>query len=145
MRRILSLLLLATTTLLTACVSDDGPTAQFVGDADGGMDVAREHAYTILTEVTFDGETQPAGFTVEFAPLPLGIEDERPYPVGTVLVQDSALENLGFITPRGRAFAFDTDGNSHDRGFGKREAQIATLLGRTSGVLRLRRVSPLDG
>ena len=145
MHRLATSLLLALATLLPACASNDDPT-RFAGDTYADtFKVAREHAYTVLTEVRFDGETQPAGYTVEFVPLPLGVQDERPYLVGTLLVQDTGLASMGFITPGGRAFAFDTNGASHDRGYGKRDGQVAGLLGRHGRRPRYQRISPLDG
>ena len=90
--------------------------------------MATEHAYTRLVEVRFAGAPDAAGYLVEFTELPLGILDERPYPPGTVLVQDRQLRNVGFLTPQGRAFAFDADGRAQDRGQGGRDAQVSALL-----------------
>jgi len=128
-----ALLLALTTALATGCASgrSAGPTGL------DGERVAREHAYTQLLEIRVGGESAVGGYLVEFTAVPLGIRDERPYPVGTVLVQDADMRTVGFVTPAGSGFAFDEDGWSHPRGRGARADVVGLILG-TREPLRFR-------
>ena len=130
--------LLLAALLLPACGSSAPRQVQAAG-AD--LSVARDHAYTRLVAVRFGDDIGAAGFLVEFGELPDGIQDERPYTPGTVLVQDPDLTSLGFITPGGRGFRYAADGSAVELGYGKRDAHVTTLLG-GEGRIRYEVVSP---
>lgn len=139
--RLLTALLLALSCVLTPGCASSGSGHGEAKDMASGPNhaVARDHAYTRLLEIRLDDETQVSAYLVQFDVLPQGVIDERPYPVGTALVQDTDLNTLGFLTPKGQAFRFDDDGRSHSLGFGARHQQIALILGPgTSPNLRLR-------
>ncbi len=135
MPRCLAVLLL----LLVGCASRAEHVAAARVERD--LQVASGHAYTRLVEVRFGDPAELAGYLVEFAGLPLGIRDERPYSPGSVLVQDRKLANLGFITPGGHAYAFDADGLAHDRGWLSRDEHVRALLG-ASGTPIYHVISP---
>ncbi len=135
MSRLTALLLALTTALATGCAS--GRSASSV-ELDGPR-VAREHAYTQLLEIRAGGDPAVRGYLVEFTAVPLGIRDERPYPVGTVLVQDADMTTVGFVTPSGSGFAFDDAGTSHERGRGTRADVVGLILG-TREPLRFRAI-----
>ena len=90
---------------------------------------ARDLAFTHTYEVRFGSNESVAGYFVEFFNVPEGVVDRRLYPTGTALVQDLDLETVGFITPSGRAYAFDEHGNAVDLGYDGRHDHVAKLLG----------------
>ncbi len=125
--------------LSPACASGGGKQGGQETGTDLGL--AQGNAFTNLLEVRLGSSQEVAGYLVEFEGVPLGIVDDRPYPVGTVLVQDTSLQTLGFLTPRGNGFRFDGDGRSHDEGHGTRIELIARIMN-TGEHLRLRAVTP---
>jgi len=94
------------------------------------LGVARELAFSHTWAVLFEDEAEASGYIVEFDAVPEGIVDERLHPPGTVLIQDRDLATIGFITPGGRAYAFDERGRAIDRGADARTRLVASFFGR---------------
>jgi hypothetical protein len=109
--------------------------------ADGSdHSIARENAYTLLVEVRADDDVEVSGYLIEFEKLPVGVVDRRPYPIGTILIQDIDLNMMGFLTPGGHAFRFDSEGRPYSLGYGHQNELVARVLN-TSASLRFRPVS----
>ena len=76
----------------------------------------------------------PSGYVVEVLDVPQGLRDERPYPVGTWLVQDIDFTLVGFISPSGTAYVFGDDHRARPAGFGSRDMSVAAILKRQGHV-----------
>ena len=122
MSRPAALLLLALLGCAAGTSSIDDEAAAFTGQP------ARDLAYTHTYEVRFGAEELVTGYVIEFYSTPEGMLDRRLYPVGTVLVQDTDLVTIAFITPGGRAYTFDDRGDAHDRGFDGRDDHVQAIL-----------------
>ncbi|MDG2148385.1 MAG: hypothetical protein P8N09_02560 [Planctomycetota bacterium] len=138
MRHLSALLLALSSAMLGGCASGPPPAREVADGSDHS--IARKNAYTLLVEVRADDDIDISGYLVEFEELPVGIVDRRPYPVGTILVQDIDLNTIGFLTPGGHAFRFDDEGRSHSLGYGHQNKLVARVLN-TSADLRFRPVS----
>ena len=101
------------------------------GDSIDPRKIATDLAYSHTYAVTFTEDGKTIGYVVEFYRVPQGIIDRRSSPPGTVLVQDLDLENIGFITPGGRAFRYDARGGAHDMGFAGRDQHVASFFGQS--------------
>jgi hypothetical protein len=130
-----TVLTMALTMALTGGCASDGRGSVETEAAHHG--IAREHAYTRMLEVRVVDDITIVAYLVEFEDLPIGVIDERPFPIGTALVQDVKLNTVGFLTPGGEAFRFDDDGASHSLGHGSRHELVARVLG-TSAHVRFR-------
>ncbi|MEW6742924.1 MAG: hypothetical protein AB1486_09205 [Planctomycetota bacterium] len=93
---------------LVACTStDEGrpspPRADTGRDTgyDGGYDGGHV-PYTSNWKVRLGDEIQ--GYLIRYEQIPLHEAVTRDSPTGTVLVQNSRLEAVGFVTPRGAAY-----------------------------------------
>lgn len=92
--------------------------------------LARQLAWTHTHEIRFGEDSFVSGYLVEFLTMPAGLEDDRPYPAGTVLLQDEQLRDIGMISPDNRAYTFDAQGRIVDLGHGGRDDQVAAIYGR---------------
>ncbi|GJM21195.1 MAG: hypothetical protein DHS20C15_11100 [Planctomycetota bacterium] len=112
-----------------------------VGCASGARDgvtdldslrVLRDMDGTHTFSVRDTPDADIGGYIVEFFNAPEGSTDERKWPAGTVLVQNTELRTIGFITRGGRVYRFDDQGASEQLEVSGRHAQIAALLGMTT-------------
>ena len=95
--------------------------------------------WTSTSEIRFSGEL--VGYLVEVLEVPGGVPDRRPFKPGTVLIQDTKLEMIGFISPGGTTYRFDEGGEAKAVGFGSRNAAIASFF-RKGGTPQLVPVVP---
>ncbi|MFT7462614.1 MAG: hypothetical protein ACI9EF_000956 [Pseudohongiellaceae bacterium] len=114
---------------LTACAS--GPAPMEEPPAPMHPALVEQYAYTHTHEIRFGMDGFVSGYLVEFLTLPDGIEAERDYPAGTVLLQDLQLKTIGMISPGNQAYAFDESDQIVNLGVGGRDDQVAAIDGRT--------------
>jgi len=103
---------------------------------------AHDLDFTETSEVIVRGEV--IGYVKTLLELPEGTEDKRAWPTGTMLVQDPALEWIGFVSPRGASYRFDEQGNAKPVGAGSKLGSVGRMLG-TTEIPKLRTVSPGAG
>lgn len=119
--------------LLTACAIpgrenklENPPGTEPAAPISLNLPTATDMEYTATYEIRFRDEL--VGFLVEVLELPEGMNDARGYPPGTALIQDLELVDVGFITPGGRSYRFDENGDAHAVGFGSRNENIAAFF-----------------
>lgn len=123
MHRTIACLLL----LLAAC---SGPAQQDDVTESLHPALARSLAWTHTHEIRFGEDSFVSGYLVEFLTMPAGLDDNRPYPAKTVLLQDTQLNDVGMITPGNRAYTFDDQGQIVDLGVSGRNDQVCTVFSR---------------
>jgi hypothetical protein len=119
--------------LLTACAIpgrqskiDNPPGAMPEREISRVLPTATDMAFTATYEIRFGDEL--VGYLVEVMDVPEGIDDQRGFPPGTSIIQDTELSFVGFITPGGRSYRFDDHGDASAVGFGNRDKSIATFF-----------------
>jgi hypothetical protein len=90
------------------------------------LPTATDMAYTATYEIRFGKEL--VGYLVEVMEVPEGIDDQRGFPPGTSIIQDTDLVFIGFITPGGRSYRFNEQGEAVAVGFGNRDKSVATFF-----------------
>jgi hypothetical protein len=138
--------LLAVLLLLPACAIpgresklDHPPGAEPGRMMSTTLPTATDMQYTATYEIRFGNEL--VGYLVDVLPTPEGMTDARGYPPGTALIQDPALDFIGFITPGGKSYRFDENGEGHAVGFGSRNENIAAFF-RANGQPTLVSIHP---
>ena len=127
MARAVPLLLCA---LLAACSS--GSPRQHDGRVAASNPLLQnEYAFTHTHEVRFGESQQVVGYLVEFLRMPEGLEDQRDFPPGTVLLQDARFETIGMITPGREGIVFDAEGAARSLGHGGREQLVMAAFQRS--------------
>ena len=127
---------------LAACSS----TGSAAGGGDDHADrpkatlgAALDLHYTETFEVRFDN--QVVGYMVDVLPVPSGIVDQRAYAPGTKLIQGKDFQFIGFISPHGTTYRFDSSGAAKTVGVGSVEQGIAAFF-RKNGPPTLVSISP---
>jgi hypothetical protein len=126
MRQLATLLLILAT---AACASGSRADTVPVAEAHPALD--RQLAYTHTHEIRFGTSDRVHGYLVEYLRLPEGLELEREFPQGTVLLQDTEFRTFGVITPGLEGLTFDKEGNPRTLGRGGRDQLVMAIFGRT--------------
>ena len=120
--------------------SEQSPSSNSQPASTGDM---KDMAFTETFAATYAGKV--SGYVVKVLSVPEGMDDNRPYPAETWLVQDKKLRTIGFITPGGDAYLFVNSNTSKAlRSFGTRKSKIGLILG-LPGVPQLRTAAPGAG
>ena len=92
---------------MTSCVSRSSvPEAkQAVPSTPPPLSVIRATQYTETFDLFVDGHH--VGYVTEFLPAPMGVQDSRVLPVGSLKVEDLSFRWHGYIGPNGSASRFD--------------------------------------
>lgn len=135
LRRATLLLICALLASTSACsifhTAPDAPSDEVVAatgsPAPPPLSVVRSTQYTETFELRVDG--RHVGYVTEFLEAPMGAQDSRPLPTGSLMVEDLEFRWLGYVDPRGEAFVFDDRDRVQPVGARGRDAQLTAIAG----------------
>ena len=93
-------------------------------------------SYTRTEAVLLDGVK--VGYTLTFLEVPPFVEERQYIQAGTRFINNLNFERLGFITPYGRTYRFDAQGNSHFLHHFDLEKNLAVFFGKPLGKVELK-------